>query len=97
MRNLKVKVKSYAQSEEEPNKETTEDSLFIVQELKKKFSVWIDPYGEFEDGEDPIYSAINGRKDFNSLDEVRKALLSKGAIAEDAEFIDIETGKPVTQ
>ena len=66
----------------------------IVQELKKKFTIWEDPYGDFDAGEDLVYSSINPSENplecFSTLEEVKEILIKEGAIKEDAKFINIE-------
>lgn len=66
----------------------------IVQEFKKKFTIWEDPYGDFEAGLNLTYSEVNPSDDptkcFSTLEEVKELLIKEKAIKEDAEFINIE-------
>lgn len=69
-------------------------SQIIVQELKKKFTIWEDEFGEFDGGGDPNYSELNPSlnmyEGFDSLEEVKTLLIKKGVIDKDSKFINIE-------
>jgi len=89
MKVYKIKAKNYIDN----IYEVSDDSSYIIQKIKDEFTIWDDPYGDYEGGEDPIYSDLNydsGNDHFNSLDDV-KAILSNGDyIDSESEFIDIE-------
>lgn len=76
-----------------PAKKFMEDYLaygehqYIIQELKKEFTIWEDPCGDFESGEAPISTEFGA---FNSLKEVKDILLKNDLIEESSEFIDLE-------
>lgn len=97
MKFIKVEAKSYEKTDN-PDLVAGIDSLFIILKNKGKYAVYIDPWNEFEpsDPSSVEFSGINpelvGKEQFNSLLEVKKALLENEAIEEDAEFIDIKSG-----
>jgi hypothetical protein len=67
--------------------DVTEQSLHIIQKKRTEFSIWQDPFGDFEGGEDPIHSGLDN---CSSLKEVHKLLLAHELIEKNAIFVDIE-------
>jgi len=59
-----------------------EDSQYVVQRLKNKFTLWEDHFGELECGEDPTHSDID-ITECRNLKEIRNLLLEMGYISDD--------------
>ena len=77
-----------------PTEPATENSLFIIQEIKKEFSIYEDPYGDYESGEQPLFSELNyvngTETKFKSLEEIKEILVDNGMTDELYEFVDLE-------
>jgi hypothetical protein len=67
-----------------------EQSNYIVQQFKKTFSIWMDPYGDVADGaDDGIYAGLDD-SECKSLEDVKALLLAKELVDNDSQFIDLE-------
>lgn len=88
----KIKAKKFYSDASPDMIEANEYSLYIVQGLRTRhktteFSIWEDQCGDFSSGESPNDAGLDV---CYSLEEVRKILLEKDLISEDAQFINLE-------
>jgi hypothetical protein len=85
MKTFKIKAKKFTDGSI-----VNEWSQYIIEEVKKVFIIWEDPFGDFDSGEPPMFSDINPETPCKSLDEVKKILLDNGLIEESSVFVDVE-------